>query len=151
MTSRPAIANPVREVERHQEQVTALTQRARRCLGSALNRAGDDLSHTRARLLALSPASTLRRGYAIVQHADDGVVRSATEVSAGEPLTIRFAKDQLSVAAVPPPGEPAAGTAPRKAAPRKAAPRKTAPGKTAPGKQPGQAEGPAADPQGPRG
>ncbi len=105
VTSRPAIADPVREVERHQEQVAALTQRARRCIGAALSRAGDDVAHTRARLLALSPASTLRRGYAIVQHADDGVVRGATEVSAGEPLTVRFADDQLSVTASPPPGK----------------------------------------------
>ena len=99
--SRPAVANPVREVERHQEQVAALTERARRCLGAALNRAGDDVAHTRARLLALSPASTLRRGYAIIQHSDEGVVRSAAEVSAGEPLTVRFAEDQLSVTAGP--------------------------------------------------
>ena len=107
--SRPAVANPVREVERHQEQVAALTERARRCVGAALNRAGDDMAHTRARLLALSPASTLRRGYAIVQHADDGVVRSAAEVSADEPLTVRFAEDQLSVTAGPPPGKGPAG------------------------------------------
>ncbi len=120
VTSRPSIANPVREVERHQEQVAALTGRARRCLGTALDRADDDLTHTRARLLALSPASTLRRGYAIVQHADDGVVRAATEVSGGEPLTIRFADDQLSVTAGRPPGkkpgpaESRAGNAPRR-------------------------------------
>ncbi len=74
MTSRPAIADPVREVERHQEQVSALARRARMCLDGALTRAGDDLAHTQARLLALSPASTLRRGYAIVQR--DGDARS---------------------------------------------------------------------------
>ena len=119
--SRPAVANPVREVERHQEQVAALTERARRCLGAALNRAGDDVAHTRARLLALSPASTLRRGYAIVQHADDGVVRSAAEVTAGEPLTVRFAEDQLSVTAGPPPGK-RAGRAPARKQPSGATP-----------------------------
>ena len=51
----------------------------------------------RSRLLALSPASTLRRGYAIVQHRDDGVVRGAAEVKPGEILTVRFAEDQLTV------------------------------------------------------
>jgi exodeoxyribonuclease VII large subunit len=107
MTSRPAIADPVREVERHQEQVTALAGRARRCLDGTLARAGDDLAHTRARLLALSPASTLRRGYAIVQRDgdthQDGVIRSAAEVADGEKLAIRFADDQLDVTAVKPP------------------------------------------------
>jgi exodeoxyribonuclease VII large subunit len=101
MRSRPALANPVREVERQGEQVDALVQRARISLGTRLARGSDDLSHVRARLLALSPASTLRRGYAIVQRADDGVVRSATEVSPSETLTVRFETDQLEVQALP--------------------------------------------------
>jgi exodeoxyribonuclease VII large subunit len=66
-------------------------------LDTSLVRGRDDVTHTRARLLALSPASTLRRGYAIVQHRGDGVVRSAAEVEAGETLTVRFAADQLTV------------------------------------------------------
>ena len=93
--SRPALANPVREVERHQELVTALAERARRGLSARLDRAADDIGHTRARLIALSPAATLRRGYAIVQHDDASVVRSAAEVEPGESLTVRFADDQL--------------------------------------------------------
>jgi exodeoxyribonuclease VII large subunit len=97
--SRPALANPVREVERHQELVTALAQRARRCLSATLDRAADDIGHTRARLIALSPAATLRRGYAIVQRDDASVVRSAAEVEPGETLTVRFADDQLTATA----------------------------------------------------
>jgi exodeoxyribonuclease VII large subunit len=97
--SRPAMASPVREIERQQELVTSLTERARRNLSARLERAGDDVAHTRARLIALSPAATLGRGYAIVQHADDSVVRSAAEVTQGESLTVRFADDQLPVTA----------------------------------------------------
>jgi exodeoxyribonuclease VII large subunit len=97
--SRPALADPVREVERQAERVEALLQRARLSLSTSLARGGDDLGHTRARLLALSPASTLSRGYAIVQHLNDGVVRGAAEVEPGETLTVRFAADQLTVRA----------------------------------------------------
>jgi exodeoxyribonuclease VII large subunit len=97
--SRPALADPVREVERQAERVDALRQRARMSLDTSLVRGRDDVAHTRARLLALSPASTLRRGYAIVQHTGDGVVRSAAEVEPGETLTVRFAADQLMVRA----------------------------------------------------
>ncbi len=97
--SRPALADPVREIERQAERVDALRQRARMSLDASLTRGRDDVAHTRARLLALSPASTLRRGYAIVQHAGDGVVRSAAEVEPGERLTVRFAADQLTVRA----------------------------------------------------
>jgi exodeoxyribonuclease VII large subunit len=97
--SRPALADPVREVERQAERVEALLQRARMSLDTSLVRGRDDVTHTRARLLALSPASTLRRGYAIVQHRGDGVVRSAAEVEPGETLTVRFDTDQLTVRA----------------------------------------------------
>jgi exodeoxyribonuclease VII large subunit len=95
--SRPALANPVREIERQAEQVDVLLRRARQCVGSSLARADDDIAHTRARLLALSPAATLRRGYAVVQHRDSAVIRAASEVSPGEQLIVRFAADQLTV------------------------------------------------------
>jgi exodeoxyribonuclease VII large subunit len=97
--SRPALANPVREIERQQELTAALAERARRCLAASLDRARDDVAHTRARLIALSPAATLRRGYAIVQRGDSSVVRSAETVADGEALTVKFAADQLSVTA----------------------------------------------------
>jgi exodeoxyribonuclease VII large subunit len=97
--SRPAIADPVREIERQAEQVDALARRARQCLDGSLNRAGDDIAHMNARLLSLSPAATLRRGYVIAQNADGSVVRSAAEVSPGEELLLRFAEDELIVTA----------------------------------------------------
>ncbi len=99
LKSRPALADPVREIERQAEQVDALVRRARQSLDGRLHRADDDIAHTRARLLALSPAATLRRGYAIAMHADSTVIRSAAEVSHGEHLTVRFAEDQLNVTA----------------------------------------------------
>jgi exodeoxyribonuclease VII large subunit len=97
--SRPAIADPVREIERQTEQVEALARRARQSLDATLNRAADDIAHTRARLLSLSPAATLSRGYAIVQNGEGGVVRSASEVAPGEELLLRFAEDELIVTA----------------------------------------------------
>jgi exodeoxyribonuclease VII large subunit len=97
--SRPAIAAPVREIERRQEQVLGLAERAHRCLSARLDRAADDIVHTRARLVALSPAATLHRGYAIVQRPDTSVVRAAAGIADGESLTLRFAEDQLAVTA----------------------------------------------------
>jgi exodeoxyribonuclease VII large subunit len=49
--------------------------------------------------VSLSPAGTLRRGYAIATNAEGGVVRSAAEVSPGEELLLRFADDELIVTA----------------------------------------------------
>jgi exodeoxyribonuclease VII large subunit len=96
MRSRPALADPVREVERKAESVGALRDRARRCLDAALTRVADELSHTRARLLALSPGATLQRGYAIVQHPDGSVVRAAADVKTDDDLTIRFADGRIT-------------------------------------------------------
>ncbi|TNY35429.1 exodeoxyribonuclease VII large subunit [Thermomonospora catenispora] len=99
MRSRPALADPVREIERQHEQLLALRDRARRCLSAALDRAGDHLAHTRARLRALSPAATLDRGYAIVQRPDGTVLRSAEEVDKGEELVIRLADGRVRAVA----------------------------------------------------
>jgi exodeoxyribonuclease VII large subunit len=97
--SRPALADPVREIDRQAEQNDLMLRRARACLDGALHRAADDITHTRARLLALSPATTLRRGYAIVQRADASVARAAADIASGEHLVIRFAEDELGAVA----------------------------------------------------
>ncbi len=99
ITSRPVLASPMREIDRQQEQVQSMSERARLATATALSRASDDVAHLRARLIALSPAATLRRGYAIVQQSDASVVLSATQVTSGESLTVRFAEDQLQVTA----------------------------------------------------
>ena len=99
MRSRPVLADPLREIDRRQEQVTGLAERGRRALSAELGRASGDMGHLRARLLALAPSATLRRGYAIVQRPGGGVVRSAADVSDGDRLNVRFADDQLSVTA----------------------------------------------------
>jgi exodeoxyribonuclease VII large subunit len=95
--SRPVLASPAADLDHRHEQVLALAERARRCLAASLDRASADLVHSRARLVALSPAATLRRGYAIVQRGDASVVRSASEVSPGEQLVLRFADGQRTV------------------------------------------------------
>jgi exodeoxyribonuclease VII large subunit len=98
-TSRPALASPVREVERLEEQINALAERGMRGVSARLDHAAHELEHTHARLVTLSPAGTLRRGYAIVQRLDASVLRAAADVTAGETLTVRFAEDQLTVTA----------------------------------------------------
>ena len=97
--SRPVLSDPLREIDRREESVTALAERARRSFAAGLQRASDDVGHLSGRLLALSPAATLRRGYAIVQTRDGNVVRRAADVTAGERLMVRFADDQLTVTA----------------------------------------------------
>ncbi|MFF8815233.1 exodeoxyribonuclease VII large subunit [Streptomyces pactum] len=95
--ARPCMEHPHRMVDGRAEQVDALLGRARRTLGHLLDRADSELTHTRARVVALSPAATLRRGYAVLQHQDGSVVRRADEVTAGEVLRARVAEGEFAV------------------------------------------------------
>lgn len=96
LRSRPVLARPHLVVDQRVTEVVALRGRGSRCLAHRLDAAADALTHTMARLRALSPAATLGRGYAIVQRADGHVVRAAAEVGPGEPLRVRLAEGQLA-------------------------------------------------------
>lgn len=95
LRTRPVLVDPMREVTRREEDVAALTGRARRVLGHRLDRAADDLAHTRARVVALSPAATLQRGYAVVQRADGWIVRAPEDVEAGDVVMARLATGRI--------------------------------------------------------
>lgn len=98
--ARPCFERPQRMVEERAEQVDALLARGRRTFGHLLDRADSELTHTHARVVGLSPAATLRRGYAVLQHADGSVVRSPAEVGADEELRARVAEGGFTVRAV---------------------------------------------------
>jgi exodeoxyribonuclease VII large subunit len=95
--SRPVLARPEVMVDTRAAEVAALRERATRCLVHRLDRGADELSHTVARLRALSPAATLQRGYAIVQRPGDGaVLREPDEVKPGDALRLRLAGGELA-------------------------------------------------------
>ena len=95
LRSRPALADPRSLLDARADEVTALRERARRCLGHQLDRAADDVGHHRARARALSPLQTLRRGYAVVQDADGRVLSSVAGVGADQAITVRLADGRL--------------------------------------------------------
>ena len=68
-----------------------------RTVGHLLDRADSELTHTHARVVALSPAATLKRGYAVLQKSDGQAVRSPDEVTAEEPLRARVAEGDFTV------------------------------------------------------
>jgi exodeoxyribonuclease VII large subunit len=70
-----------------------LRERARRRIGGLLDGARADLEHVRARVNALSPQSTLDRGYAVVRRPDGTVVRDAA--GADGRLHIRVARGEF--------------------------------------------------------
>ncbi|MET8974636.1 exodeoxyribonuclease VII large subunit [Streptomyces sp. NPDC004539] len=95
--ARPSIQDPHRMVAEREDHVASLLERSRRTLGHQLDRADSELSHTHARVVALSPAATLKRGYAVLQRSDGHVVRDPDEVAADETLRARVARGELTV------------------------------------------------------
>jgi exodeoxyribonuclease VII large subunit len=76
--------------ERHGQRLVATHDRLQRAPLLALERKGARLTTAHARLTALSPKSTLARGYAIV-HRGDEVVRSTGQVAAGDEILVDVA------------------------------------------------------------
>ncbi len=103
---RPVLAEPLRAIDAHGEQVERLRDATRASVVRDLDRRGTDLAHVRARLTTLGPAATLARGYAVVQRiVPDGpevppVLRSVSEAGPGTQLRIRVA-DGAVTATVP--------------------------------------------------
>jgi len=96
LRSRPCMADPRSDLVARAEEVVALRQRGRRVLGHALDRAGDDLGHSLARVRALSPLATLERGYAVLSDAEGRHVSSVAGLDAGAALTIRVADGRIA-------------------------------------------------------
>ncbi|MEO3975983.1 exodeoxyribonuclease VII large subunit [Streptomyces sp. CAU 1734] len=95
--ARPSMERPHRMVDERAAEAEALLARSRRVLGHLLDRAESELAHTRARVVSLSPAATLERGYAVLQRADGSVVRSPEEVSGGDELRARVSEGEFGV------------------------------------------------------
>jgi exodeoxyribonuclease VII large subunit len=98
--TRPSLADPMRAVAQRADEVCALRTRVRQCIIHRLDTESVHLEHTRARVVALSPAATLQRGYAVVQRASDGhVVRAPADVQRGADLRLRLAAGALAATA----------------------------------------------------
>nr|WP_236036786.1 exodeoxyribonuclease VII large subunit [Bifidobacterium simiiventris] len=94
--NRPSLTRPLTMLEPHQR----FLDDARRRMDIGLTRIVDDASLTveklHASLTALSPQSTLDRGYAVVQAAGGHVLDDPAAVSSGDPLTITLKHGPLN-------------------------------------------------------
>ncbi|WP_422723797.1 exodeoxyribonuclease VII large subunit [Isoptericola luteus] len=95
LRSRPVLAHPQTVVDVREREVGQHVRHARHLLDAALLRASGEVGRLGAQVRALSPASTLERGYAVVQRADGQVVRAAGDVTAGDALRVRLADGTL--------------------------------------------------------
>ena len=84
-----------RRIERERSEADQLRARSRRRFAALLDAGAADLAHVRARVHALSPQSTLDRGYAVVRRTDGLVVRAPDEAQGT--LRVRVARGEFDV------------------------------------------------------
>ena len=83
--------------------------------GRGCTEAADQVEHLRRQVIALSPQSTLDRGYAVVQHRDGRIVMDREDVGVGELLRVRVARGDFGVRPVGNGTEDAPSPPPRQA------------------------------------
>lgn len=97
LVSRPVLADPIAHLKVRRDELEGLRERAALRLEARLHRAADQVEHLRRQVIALSPQSTLDRGYAVVQHRDGRIVMDQEDVGVDELLRVRVARGDFGV------------------------------------------------------
>lgn len=97
--TRPVLANPHTLIDAPERELAQTLRQTRSIFESLLLQASGEISTLHAQVTALSPASTLARGYAVVQGPDDAVLRNPDDVDSGAALRIRLAHGEISATA----------------------------------------------------
>lgn len=100
LLSRPALADPHGQLSRWSLDVEAQRERARRAALGCVAESANEIARLSARVTALSPDATLKRGYAVLQRADGTAVRSTVDVAGGDELSARVADGRIAVTVV---------------------------------------------------
>ena len=92
--NRPVMKDPHVLITARAEIIAGLRDRSNRSFGASLKLAKEELKQVKARVRALSPQSTLDRGYSVVQLADGQIVTDPKKLTAGDELRLRLAKGE---------------------------------------------------------
>jgi exodeoxyribonuclease VII large subunit len=92
--NRPVMKDPHVLITTRAEIMAGLRDRSNRSFGASLKLAKEELKQVKARVRALSPQSTLDRGYSVVQLADGQIVTDPKKLTAGDELRLRLAKGE---------------------------------------------------------
>lgn len=103
LRSRPALAAPTGAIERRRDDTRRAVADLRRSVQHLLSREISQVGGLRARVVALGPAATLARGYAIVQvttreHREPVVATSIGQTPPGSQLRIRLTDGSITAA-----------------------------------------------------
>ena len=99
LLSRPVIKEPLTIVNNKAEEIKILRNDGKKALSSRLREEKIEVREIRARIAALSPLSTLKRGYAVVQKKGK-VLLDSKDVVLSERLDVVLAKGEIAVEVV---------------------------------------------------
>jgi exodeoxyribonuclease VII large subunit len=88
--------DPRQSLAHAREHLADFRARIDRCLERLLQSYAASLNALDARLHSLSPLAVLDRGYALVLSANGALVRSTTQIAAGDSVTTRLADGSFS-------------------------------------------------------
>jgi exodeoxyribonuclease VII large subunit len=98
--NRPVMKDPHVLITTRAEIIAGLRDRSNRSFGASIKLAKEELKQIKARVRALSPQSTLDRGYSVVQLADGQIVTDPKKLKAGDELRLRLAKGETKATAL---------------------------------------------------
>ncbi|MFT4215529.1 MAG: exodeoxyribonuclease VII large subunit [Microbacterium sp.] len=96
LRTRPVLRDPESLLTSRAHELWTLTARGREAASRPLDAADREAAQLRASLRALSPASTLARGYAIAHIRDGVIVRSAAQAPAGAQVVVTVAEGSFA-------------------------------------------------------
>ena len=98
--NRPVMKDPHVLITTRAEVIAGLRDRSNRSFGASIKLAKEELKQIKARVRALSPQSTLDRGYSVVQSTDGQIVTDPKKLKAGDELRLRLAKGETKATAL---------------------------------------------------
>ncbi len=96
LISRPVLKDPMTLVTLRSDELRILQSDAKKALIALIKELRGEIKEIKAQVTALSPLSTLKRGYAVVQKRGKLII-NAKDVSLSDQLKVTLAKGELSV------------------------------------------------------
>ncbi len=95
LASRPAFRQPLQRIRDLEQRLDNSAERLKRVMNQRVVQSSERIVSLAARLESLSPLNVLTRGYSLTHKSGGELVRSATEVEAGDLLRTRVADGEI--------------------------------------------------------
>ena len=96
LSKSPALASPTGYLNQKKQNLELLKSRLITAQTMSIDHRKRRFVELTAKLDAMSPLKVLTRGYAMAQTADGAVIRSVTQVNAGDAITVQFSDGRIS-------------------------------------------------------